>query len=287
MKRKCTEPAAILFMLPAGLIYVSVVVFPAFYSLYLSFFTGSGINSWTYCGMQNYVNMFHDSIFRTSLINSVLWLFLSLVVTTAISLMLAVILNKRFAGRTFFRGLFYMPSVIALIAVAIIWRWIYHPTFGFINEMLKQLGAKSGQAWLSNPKAALFACFSASQWQAIGQPMILFLAGLQNVPEDVLEAARIDGAGNVRRFFSITLPLLRDTLVVVISTLMIGSLKVFDIIVGLTNGGPNNSSQVLASYMYSQTFAYNHWGYGSAIACFMVAIMLLITIPYIRFSSKN
>ena len=274
-------------MLPAGLIYVAVVVFPVFYSLYLSFFTGSGINSWTYCGMQNYVNMFHDSIFRTSLINSVLWLFLSLVVTTAISLMLAVILNKRFAGRTFFRGLFYMPSVIALIAVAIIWRWIYHPTFGFINEMLKQLGAKSGQAWLSNPKAALFACFAASQWQAIGQPMILFLAGLQNVPEDVLEAARIDGAGNVRRFFSITLPLLRDTLVVVISTLMIGSLKVFDIIVGLTNGGPNNSSQVLASYMYSQTFAYNPWGYGSAIACFMVAIMLLITIPYIRFSSKN
>ena len=274
-------------MLPAGLIYVAVVVFPVFYSLYLSFFTGSGINSWTYCGMQNYVNMFHDSIFRTSLINSVLWLFLSLVVTTAISLMLAVILNKRFAGRTFFRGLFYMPSVIALIAVAIIWRWIYHPTFGFINEMLKQLGAKSGQAWLSNPKAALFACFAASQWQAIGQPMILFLAGLQNVPEDVLEAARIDGAGNVRRFFSITLPLLRDTLVVVISTLMIGSLKVFDIIVGLTNGGPNNSSQVLASYMYSQTFAYTHWGYGSAIACFMVAIMLLITIPYIRFSSKN
>ena len=119
MKRKCTEPAAILFMLPAGLIYVSVVVFPVFYSLYLSFFTGSGINSWTYCGMQNYVNMFHDSIFRTSLINSVLWLFLSLVVTTAISLMLAVILNKRFAGRTFFRGLFYMPSVIALIAGSI------------------------------------------------------------------------------------------------------------------------------------------------------------------------
>lgn len=287
MENKRTESAAILFLLPATVIYLSVIVFPVFYSLYLSLFTGSGINNWTFCGVQNYTALFKDSIFLTSFGNSVIWMVLSLIFTTGLSLLLAVILNRSFPGRTFFRGLFYLPAVVALIAVAITWRWIYHPTFGFINQLLSAFGFKTGQAWLSQPQSALLACFFAAQWQAIGQPMILFLAGLQTIPNDVMEAAVIDGAGSFRRFISITIPLLRNTFVVVISTLMMGALKVFDIIIGLTDGGPNNASQVLASYMYSQTFEYNHWGYGAAIACFMVLLMAFIVIPYVSFTARN
>lgn len=276
-----------MFILPAAVIYLSVIIFPVFYSLYLSLFTGSGISNWTFCGLQNFTALFKDSIFLISFGNSVIWMVLSLIFTTGLSLLLAVILNRSFPGRTFFRGLFYMPSVVALIAVAIIWRWIYHPMFGFINQLLLAFGIKTGQAWLSQSQSALLACFFAAQWQAIGQPMILFLAGLQTISKEIIEAAIIDGAGNFRRFVNITIPLLRNTFVVVISTLMIGALKAFDIIIGLTDGGPNNASQVLASYMYSQTFEYNHWGYGAAIACFMVLLMAFIVIPYVSFTAKS
>ncbi len=287
MQSKHSEPAAILFLLPAGIIYVSAILFPIAYSLYLSLFTGSGINNWEFCGMQNYVKLLQDKVFLLSLRNSVIWMMLTLVFTTSFSLLLALILNRRFFGRTFFRGLFYFPTVIAMIAVAIIWRWIYHPNLGFINQFSKAVGLNFSQTWLSNPKSSLIACFVAAQWTAVGQPMILFLAGLQGISEDVIEAARIDGAKGLKLFFSITIPLLKNTFVVVLSTLMIGALKIFDIIVGLTDGGPNNASQVIASYMYSQTFEYSHWGYGASIACFMVLIMLIIIVPYVSFMARD
>lgn len=287
MKKRQTETAAILFMLPSGVIYLSVIVFPVLYSLYLSLFTGSGIKEWTFVGLDNYLSLMSDRIFLLSLRNSVIWLLLSLVFTTGLSLTFAVLLNKKFPGRTLFRAFFFFPSVVALITVAIIWRWIYNPTYGFINQFFKLLKIGFAQQWTSEAGSSLIACFVAAQWQAIGQPMILFLAGLQTIPEDVLEAATIDGATGARRFFTITVPLLKNTFVIVLSTLMISALRVYDIVRGLTDGGPNNASQVLATYMYSQTFDYNNWGYGSAIACFMVIIMLFIVIPYVRFTAKK
>ena len=287
MKSKRSEPAAILYLLPAGIIYISVIIFPVIYSAYLSLFTGSGLKNWEFYGIKNYLLLFQDSVFLLSLKNSIIWMLLTLLFTTSFSLILAVILNHQFAGRTFFRGLFYFPTVIAMIAVAITWRWIYHPNFGFINEFCKAVGINFKQTWLSNPKSALMTCFAAAQCTALGQPMILFMAGLQSISPDVMDAARIDGAQGLTLFFTITIPLLKNTFVVVLSTLMIGALKVFDIVLGLTDGGPNNASQVLASYMYSQTFEYNHWGYGAAIACFMVIMMMFIIVPYINFMSRD
>ncbi len=287
MDRNKTDTAVKFFLLPATVVYLSVIIFPVLYSLYLSLFSGSGIQNWQFSGLQNYVSLLSDSIFVSSFKNSMIWMILTLVVTTGISLLLAVLLNRSFPGRTFLRGLFYFPSVVSMIAVAFIWRWIYHPVFGFINQSFEALGLGIKQSWLSDAGMSLIACFIAAQWQAIGQPMILFLAGLQTIPEDVLEAARIDGASDFRCFLSIKIPLLRETFVIVISTLMISALKLYDIIFGLTNGGPNNASQVLATYMYSQTFDYNHWGYGAAIACVMVLMMAFIVIPYVRFTSRN
>lgn len=287
MKTKRLDYTAILFLLPAGIVYLSVIVFPVFYSLYLSMFTGSGIRDWTFVGFQNYSALWDDAIFLVSLKNTILWMVLTLAVTTCLALALAVLLNKSFPGRTFFRGFFYFPSVVAMIAVAIIWRWIYNPSFGFINQLFHVVGINFSQQWTSQISTALITCFIASQWQAIGQPMLLFLAGLQTVPADVLEAAVIDGAGSAKRFWLITIPLMKETFVIVLSTLMISALKVYDIVRGLTDGGPNNASQVLATYMYSQTFDYNNWGYGAAIACVMVVIMLVITVPYISFTSRK
>lgn len=240
-----------------------------------------------FVGLKNYSQLIHDEVFWMSFQHTIIWIVLTVVVTTTVSLLLAVILNQKFAGRTFFRAFFYFPSVISAIAVAIIWRWIYNPQIGFINQFAKMLGLDFTQTWISTPNTALIALFVAALWQAIGQPMILFLAGLGGIPSDILEAASIDGANAVQKFFRITVPLMKDTFIMVISTLLIAAMKVYDIVKGLTDGGPNNATQVLASYMYNQVFQYNNVGYGTAIAIIMVLMMLIVIIPYMSFTAKK
>lgn len=283
-----TEKSAWLFMLPAAIIYLSVIVIPVFYSLYISLFKWNGIGEMSFVGLDNYVNLFSgDKTFHTALVNNLIWIVLTIVVTMTVSLAFAVILNKKFKGRTFFRGFFYFPCVIAPIAVAIIWRWIYNPNIGFINQFFQAIGIDFSQQWISNQDTSLYAVFIAALWQAIGQPMILFLAGLQAISPDVLEAATIDGAGGVKRFFYITLPLLKDTFVIVIATLITAALKVYDVVQGLTGGGPNDATQMLSTYMYSQVFQYNNVGYGTAVACIMVIMMMVVIVPYVSFTAKE
>lgn len=286
MKKK-SSVSAYLFMLPALIIYLSVIIFPIGYSLYISTHAGNGIAKMKFVGIDNYIKMFKDPVMWISLKNTLIWILLTVLVTMTVALILALLLSKAFRGRTFFRAFFYFPCVISGISVAIIWRWIYNPQIGFINQFTKALGINFSQTWLSNEKVALYGLFAASLWQAVGQPMILFIAGIQAVPEDILEAADIDGAGKVRKFFSITAPLIKETFIMVISTLVIAAMKVYDIVKGLTDGGPNNSTQVLASYMYNQVYQYNNIGYGTAIAIFMVIIMLVIIVPYLVFTAKR
>ncbi|MCR5776088.1 MAG: sugar ABC transporter permease [Lachnospiraceae bacterium] len=287
MKSEKFDKTPYLFMLPGFLIYISVIVFPVFYSLYISLCDGTGIGNMKFVGLQNYIKMSQDSVFWISLWHTVIWLVLTIVITMTVALALALLLNKKFAGRTFFRGLFYFPSVVAAVAVGIIWRWIYNPQMGFINQFAHMLGSDFKQTWISQPKTALYALFAASLWQAIGQSMILFIAGLQTVSSEVMEAADIDGANPVQKFFNITVPLMKDTFIMVISTLLISGMKVYDIVKSLTDGGPNNSTQVLASYMYNQVYAYNNVGYGTAIAIVMVLMMLVVIIPYMTFMAKK
>lgn len=274
-----------MFLVPAAVIYLSVVIIPVFYSLIISLFKWNGISQMEFVFLDNFVSLFQDSLFLKAISNNLIWIILSLAGTMTVSLGLAVILNKNFFGRTFFRGFFYFPAVIAGIAVALIWRWVYNPQFGFINQFFLALGIDFQQSWVSSPLASLYAVFIASLWQSVGQPMIFFLAGLQTVPEEVLEAALIDGASNARRFFGITIPMMKETFVIVIANLIVGAMKVFDVIMGLTAGGPNNATQMMSTYMYSQTFRYNNVGYGTAIATLMVIFMLMVIVPYVRFTA--
>ena len=283
-----TDKAAWLFMLPAAIIYLSVIVAPVLYSFFISLFKWNGIAEMEFVGLQNYINLLtDDKTFRTAIVNNLIWIVLTIFITMTVSLAFAVILNKKFRGRTFFRGFFYFPSVIALIATAIIWRWIYNPNIGFINQFFQLLGIDYSQQWISDPNVSLYAVFAAGLWQGIGQPMSLFLAGLQAISPDVLEAATIDGANGIKKFFLITVPLLKDTFVIVIATLIVAAMKVYDIIQGLTGGGPNDATQMLATYMYSQVFQYNNVGYGTAVACIMVILMMIVIIPYVSFTAKE
>ena len=276
-----------LFILPAAIIYLSVVITPVFYSVIISFFKWNGISRLEFVGLNNFFNLFRDPLFIKAISNNFIWIILSLFGTMTVALALAVMLNRKFFGRTFFRGFFYFPAIIAGIATALIWRWIYNPTFGFINQMLVILGINFQQSWISSPQSSLYAVFIASLWQSVGQPMIFFLAGLQTVPEEVLEAATIDGASNMRRFMVVTVPMMKETFVIVIANLVVGAMRVFDIVMGLTAGGPNNATQMMSTYMYSQTFRYNNVGYGTAIAVLMVVFMMMVIVPYIRFTAAR
>ena len=286
-KRK-SNFSSYLFMLPALVIYLSVIVIPVFYSIFISLFKWNGVSEMQFVGFGNYVQLFlNDTTFHIAIRNNLLWIVMTIVITMSASLGFAVLLNHQFRGRTVFRALFYFPCVVAPIAVAIIWRWIYNPNIGFINQLFKTLGINFKQTWISDPKVSIYAVFAASLWQGIGSPMILFLAGLQSVSPEVLEAATVDGAGPVKKFFLVTVPLMKQTFVMVIANLITAAMKVYDIVAGLTDGGPNNSTQMLGTYMYSQTFQYNNVGMGTAVAVVMVIMMLIVIVPYVNFTAKE
>ena len=178
--------------------------------------------------------------------------------------------------------------MLSWIVIGIIWKWMYNPNFGMINTFLGAVGLDSLKgSYLSNPKIALYCIFAAALWQGLGQPMLYFLAGLQTMSSDVLEAARIDGAGKINLFIRIIVPMLKETFVIVLATQIIASMKVYDIIYVMTDSGPANSTQTLATYMYNQTFSYNNLGMGSTVATIMVIIMMFIIVPYVIFSTKE
>ena len=278
-----------LLLFPALFIYIIVVVFPTVYSLFLSFCDWNGLGAKKFVGLKNYIQLFtSDSVFYTALRNNIIWIILTICLTVLLALLLALVLNRSFRGRIVYRAIFYFPYMLSWIIVGIIWKWMYNPNFGLINQVLGMVGLDSLKgAYLSNTKMALYCVFIAALWQGLGQPMLYFLAGLQTLPNDILEAAKIDGAGKFNLFFRVIVPMLKETFVIVLATQIIASMKVYDIVYVMTDGGPANSTQTLATYMYNQTFTYSNLGVGSAIATVMVLIMMVVIVPYVAFSTKD
>jgi len=289
LKNRKSTIKAYLFLLPAFVIFSSVVIVPTLYSFYLSFFSWNGIAEKKFVAFKNYVNLFTvDPVFLTALRNNFIWILLTVFFTVSVSLLLAVVLNRSFKGRVVYRAIFYVPYMLSWVVVGVIWKWMYNPNMGFINEFLNVIGLGNLKlTWLSNPKIALYCVYMAALWQGVGQPMILFLSGLQTIPADVVEAATIDGAGKIKTFFYVTIPLLKETFVVVFATLIIAAMKVYDIIKVMTGGGPGNATQTLATYMYSQTFMYSNFGKGSAVASVMFLMMIVIIVPYVLYTAKD
>lgn len=278
----------LLFMLPALVFYVGFLVYPMLFSLYTSFFNWDGLTPLTeFVGWRNYFEaLFVDEVTRVALVNNIWWTLGALTIPTVIGLMLALGLNKGLPGTLVLRTVYYAPSVLPLVAVGIIWSWMYNPNFGAINIILKGLGLQGG-AWLSGYDTALPSAFITYTWGSIGFPMILYLAGLQGIPKEYYEASRIDGATVWQQFWHVTLPGLRESHVIVLSLSVIGGFKVFDLIYTMTYGGPGRATQVLGTWMYFQSFQYYHAGYGAALAWIIAAIVLVVAIPYIRHMSKN
>ncbi len=279
-----------LFLLPALAWYVVFLGYPMASSLFISFTDWDGLSSSKdFVGLTNYRDIFFDDrVSQHALKNNVIWTFVSLVVPVSIGLLLAVALNTTVPGRNILRAIFFLPGVLPLVAVGLVWAWIYNPQFGFLNEFLRLIGLGGlARGWLSDFDTAFGATMVAAIWQGSGFPMILYLAGLQAIPKEQYEASRVDGANALQQLRDITLPWLKETHVIVLTLTVIGSFNVFDIIYTMTNGGPGTQTHVLATWMYDNTFQYHKAGLGSALAWVIAGISLIVVVPYIRIMSRR
>lgn len=281
---------ATLLIAPALIIYAVFAIYPMIDVVALSFQKWNGLDAnRQFVGFSNYIDIFtKDPVFWVAFRNTITWTILSTIFPPLFGLLLALGLNQRLFARNSLRAIYYLPVIIAPIAVATMWRWMYDPFFGIFNQVLSLLGLQSWiKDWLGARDVALYSAFVAYVWQTVGFSMVLFLAGLQSVDKSLVEAARIDGAGRWQRFRFVTLPALRPTITIVLVLSVISSLKAFDIIYGLTGGGPAQSTQMLALWAFTQSMQIFDFGRGSAISTVLLLITLAIVIPYMRWAQKR
>ncbi len=269
-----------------GLLILNII--PIFQTIYKSFFaTGAFGRGDQFVGLDNYIRMFSDSQVWQALFNTFVYAIIEVPFSIIISLILAVLLNKKMKGRSIYRTIYFLPMVAAPAAVAMVWRWLYNSEFGLLNHLLKLVGLGPVN-WISNPNIALVSVAIVGIWSVIGYNMVLFLSGLQEIPKDYYEAASIDGANAVRQFFSITIPLISPTMFFVTITRVIAALQVFDVIymmIDTTNPAlPRTQSLVYLFYKYS--FVEGNQGYGSAIVVLLLLIIMIITV-FQNFAQKK
>jgi ABC-type sugar transport system permease subunit len=275
-----------LFLAPMLLLFLVFRIYPLLYGLYISFTNARlGRSDFIFNGVSNYERLLDDTRFQQSLINTGVYTVESTLPILGLPLLLAVALNQPIAGRTALRAIFYGPSVLPLVAVGLIWMWIYNPNFGFLNEFLKLVGlGQLARGWLSEYGTALPAVMVTSVWYGTGFPMIIYLAGLQGIPQHLYEAAAIDGAGWWSRLTSVTVPLMTPTIFYNLVIGIINSFQVFTYAYVMTKGGPLNSTLFYVLYVYRNGFEFLKMGYASALATMLFAIELAMTIVIFKTS---
>lgn len=275
--------SALAFLSPTLIVLSAFVFFPVVFSFYLSFHTWNMFSSTeTFVGLGNYSSIVQNPEFWSVLKNTAVYTLGTVPLNMVISLGIAFFLNKKLAGRKLLRTAFFAPVIMSSVAAAVIWRWVYEPSFGLLNYFLALVGIPAVN-WLNNPTSAMFALIVMGVWKTFGFNMVLFSAGLQGIPDHYYEAAQIDGAGRWRQFWNITVPLLSPTTFFVLVMSVIGSFQVFDTVYVLTSGGPLNSTKVLVFYLYEQAFKFFDMGYASAVAYLLFAIVFILTLLQIKY----
>jgi raffinose/stachyose/melibiose transport system permease protein len=277
-----------LFLLPAIILFLLFVVYPILQSIYYSLFNWKGFGpAVDFVGLENFKNILTDKVFMIALRNGFLIIALSLFVQLPLSLVLAILVGRDLPGRVIFRTIFFLPYVLSEVIAALMWLFILNPDpdRGFVNAVIMFFGGES-QAWLGNTDLVLLSIFAALTWKYFGYHMLLFMTGLQNIPADIEEAARIDGANSFQNFFYITLPLLGSTIRTSVYLSVLGSLQQFILVWIMTKGGPVNASETMATYMYRFGFVRFQLGYGSAVAIYMFLLCLIFSLIYQRLTRQ-
>jgi multiple sugar transport system permease protein len=273
---------AYVFMSPAILGLLLFTLGPMVASLLLSFTEYNLLRPPQWIGLENYQDMFEERLFWQAVRVSSIYSVVSVPLGLALALGLAVLLNHKMRGILLFRSIYYLPTVIAGVGVAMLWRWLFNAEFGIINVLLDRVGI-DGPAWLLDKNWALTALIITSLW-GIGGTTLIFLAGLQGIPQELYEAAEIDGAGRWSQFSSITLPLLSNVTFFNLVLGIIGALQVFTDAFVITGGGPNHATLFLSFYLYQHGFKFLNMGYASAIAWFMFLVVMALTLVVFKSS---
>ncbi|MFC6976891.1 carbohydrate ABC transporter permease [Halomicroarcula sp. GCM10025709] len=263
-----------LVLVPTIAVLLLYRTIPLLWTVLLSFQEMSWTGETSFAGLQNYQRLLTDDVFVTALVNNVLFL-LTIPVGIALALGIALLLNQQFVGSDGFRSLFFVPYILMMVGIAVIWNYIFKTSGGVANHVLLQLGLiESNISWLGDGTWAKVSVFVVHIWKSIGLYLVIILAGLQTIPQQVYEVARIDGANRRQRFRYITLPLLKPTMGVCILVGMILSFKLFDLIRVLTGGGPADATEILITYLYRQAFTNGNFGYAAVLTVVLFLLML-------------
>lgn len=269
--------ALVIGLLPALLIYIVFAIFPILQSFYYSLMEWDGFSDMKFIGMANYIELFQDSLFWNSVKNNIYVVLASVLGQVPIALFFALLLNRKLKGIKLFRMIGFLPVVLSTVVISLTWSLIYNTEDGMINELLRAVGLESlAQNWLGDTTWSMIAVCVTVIWQFVGLYLIIFLAALQNVPEEVLEAAKMDGASEWITTWKITVPMIWDTVIVAVILCIAGSLKTFDLIYVMTHGGPSHSTDVMALYMFNETFSQLQYGYGSAVSVVIFFFSLIL-----------
>jgi N-acetylglucosamine transport system permease protein len=277
------------FLFPAILLYAVFVIYPYSRSMYISLTKWRGLTpKATYVGLQNFQRLAHDEQFFGALQNNLEYLVFLPVITLIISLYLAFLLTHGHARfSSFYRITFFFPQVMSLVAIGVLWSFVYHPRIGILSQITEFFGSAKSIAWLGNPDYAQAAVGAVVVWQSVGFFMVLFIAGMDSIPVSFYEAATIDGANRWHLFWKITLPLLWDTIRTALVFLAISATNMFAITQTMTEGGPNRSTHVLSTFVYEQAFLKAKFGYATAAAMAMFALAFAISLITMIFTRRE
>lgn len=279
--KKNTDTPWKAFVLPSFIGCVVFIFLPSVISFLLSFSDWNLLNEIKFVGLKNYSDLLQMAQFWQVFVNTIVYALAVTVLGTAIPLILAAVLNSKIRNKNFYKTSYFLPFITPMIVIAMIWQWIFDPNIGVLNLVLK-----SNIQWLYDVKTAMIALIIVSVWKLVGYNMVIFLSGFSSISEQVYEAADIDGASKVRTFFNITVPLLTPTIFFVLLITTISSFQVFDLIYLMTQGGPENSTNVLVYWLYKNAFEFFNIGKASAIAYILFLFIFGLTVIQWRLRKK-
>jgi ABC-type sugar transport system permease subunit len=281
--RRDTRSDALLgvtFVVPSFVLFLLFTVYPLYKTVALSFTDWDGVSPHAHnVGLRNYRTAMHDHLWWVSLGHGLFFVVTALIFMNGTGLLLAIAVDRIKRGQGVYRVVFYIPTILSGVVVAVIWKWILQPSGGPLNELLHAVGLDSlQQPWLASSNTAIWSVAVASMWTGLGYPFLFYLAGLQNVPAEQVEAARIDGARAWNVFKDVTLPSIRHVITLVNILTILGAMQIFNVVLTMTNGGPSYATEVPVLHIYREAFIFLHFGYATALSVMFGALLLIVSI---------
>ncbi len=273
-----------LYIMPNMILFFVFMIIPIFMSFYSSTVKWNGMGKPKFIDIQNYLYIFHDKVFLKSIFNTFYYTVATVPLLMVLALLIAILLNSKIPLRGIIRSAIYVPAVVSTVVVGTVFTWIFQDQLGLINYIITSLGGTAIK-WANDPRFAMIMLIIATVWQRTGYNMVIYLAGLQGIPTDLMEAATIDGANTWQKFRFVTLPLLKNTHMFVMITCMINAFRSFDLVYTMTQGGPLNATKTIVMYVYEQAFNKNYYGRAAAAGVVLFVFMVVLTI--IRFKIEK